>query len=45
MPSFDWKKVVVLLLQAIIAALSGSIAGNLSGHSAAVNCCAKVAPK
>ena len=45
MPSIDWKKVVVLLLQALLAALTGAVSGNLSGHSAAVNCCAKVAPK
>ena len=42
MPSFDWKKLVVLLLQAVIAALSGSLAGAYCGHSAAVSA---VAPK
>lgn len=38
----NWKKLVVLLLQALIAALSGGLAGNYCGHVAAVNA---VAPK
>lgn len=45
MPKFEWKTVVILILQALLAALTGSLSGSYFGQSAAVNCCAKVAPK